>query len=132
MITSLKGSKLSAVGAKRYIENTPNLYSGLTIQSRPCWPKADFGLVNLKKFLYPFDNSPSIFYLSDPLSWFITIALCCALFIYHICNNNSLLNMNSTAYNSNRQLHLTLNICDFEIMNFLGLRRWILRVFLKF
>ena len=47
MITSLKGSELSAVGAKRYTENTSNLYSGLTIQSRPCWPKAGVGLINL-------------------------------------------------------------------------------------
>ena len=31
--------------AKRDVENTQKLYSGLTIQFRPCRPKASFGLV---------------------------------------------------------------------------------------
>ena len=38
-------TELSAGGAKRNIENTPKPYTGLTIQSRPCWPYAGFGLV---------------------------------------------------------------------------------------
>ena len=38
IITSLRGTELSAVGTKQDIENTTKLYSGLAIQSRPCWP----------------------------------------------------------------------------------------------
>ena len=35
MITS---SEVSAAGAKADVENTLKLYSGPTIQARPCWP----------------------------------------------------------------------------------------------
>ena len=35
-------------GAKQDIENTPKLYPGPTIQSRPCLPKDGFGLVVFK------------------------------------------------------------------------------------
>ena len=41
-------TKINAGGAKRSVENTqnvPELYPGLTIQSRPCRLQADFGLV---------------------------------------------------------------------------------------
>ena len=38
MITSLKGTELSTVGTMRDVENTPKLYSDLTIQSRSSWP----------------------------------------------------------------------------------------------
>ena len=42
-------TQLSAAGAKQDVEKTPKLYSGLTIQSRPCQPQTGFGLVPTKK-----------------------------------------------------------------------------------
>ena len=37
-----------------HVENTLKLYSGLMIQSRPCWPKAGFGLVPTKSLSHNF------------------------------------------------------------------------------
>ena len=38
-------TELSAIGAKRNVEDIPKPYPGPTIPCRPCWPHAGFGLV---------------------------------------------------------------------------------------
>ena len=55
-----------------HVENTLKLYSGLMIQSRPCWPKAGFGLVPTKSLSHNFWDT-----LYDSLYYYFIFNLIC-------------------------------------------------------